>query len=137
MAIDIGGLTPLLLVYDMPRALYFYRDILGFEIAQASPVLPEGYSHWVLLRLGSAELMLNTTYEFNSERPAEPDRARASAHGDTCLYFECADVDAVYEHLQGAGLNVNVPAVAPYGMRQLYVRGPDGYNLCFQWPVKA
>jgi len=27
-----------------------------------------------------------------------------------------------------------VPKVAPYGMKQLYVRDPDGYNLCFQWP---
>jgi hypothetical protein len=31
--------------------------------------------------------------------------------------------------------NVKEPKVAPYGMKQLYVRDPDGYNLCFQWPA--
>jgi glyoxylase I family protein len=30
---------------------------------------------------------------------------------------------------------VNEPKVAPYGMKQLYVRDPDGYGLCFQWPA--
>ena len=25
------------------------------------------------------------------------------------------------------------PRVAPYGMKQLYLSDPDGYNLCFQW----
>jgi hypothetical protein len=23
--------------------------------------------------------------------------------------------------------------VAPYGMKQLYLRDPDGFELCFQW----
>ena len=35
------------------------------------------------------------------------------------------------------GLNVNEPKVAPYGMRQLWFKDPDGYGLCFQWPVEA
>ncbi len=57
MTINIRGLTPLLQVYDMPRSMRFYRDVLGFEVVHASPVLAEGYSHWVSLRLGAAELM--------------------------------------------------------------------------------
>jgi glyoxylase I family protein len=30
---------------------------------------------------------------------------------------------------------VKPPKVAPYGMKQLYVKDPDGYVLCFQWPA--
>jgi hypothetical protein len=36
MAIEVGGLTPLIQVYDMNEALAFYRGGLCFEIAGAS-----------------------------------------------------------------------------------------------------
>lgn len=32
-------------------------------------------------------------------------------------------------------LNVNEPAIRSYGMKQLYIAGPDRYNLFFQWPA--
>jgi glyoxylase I family protein len=133
MALDLRGLTPLLQVYDMPTSVRFYRDMLGFEVVTTSPVLGEDRFHWALLRLGGAELMLNTAYEFDSDRPAEPDRARTSAHEDTGLYFGCPDVDAAYEELRGRGVEVKEPKVTGYGMKQLYLRDPDGYTLCFQW----
>jgi uncharacterized glyoxalase superfamily protein PhnB len=132
-AIELRGLTPLLQVYDMPRAIRFYRDVLGFEVVANSPQLGEDFFHWAWLRLGEAELMLNTAYEDN--RPPSPDARRAAAHGDTCLFFGCPDVDGAYEHLRSKGLEVKPPKVAPYGMKQLNVSDPDGYALCFQWPV--
>ena len=61
MAVAVGGMAPLLQVYDMKAALAFYRDALGFEIVQASDevVTPEGrFSHWCWLKLGGAHLML-------------------------------------------------------------------------------
>ena len=67
------GLTPLIGVFDMLKSLAFYRDILGFEIVSASPEVEtaEGrFSHWMWLRFGSAELMLNTQYD-SDERPAQ------------------------------------------------------------------
>jgi glyoxylase I family protein len=67
--------------------------------------------------------------------PAAPDTARIAAHGDTTLYFGCPDVDAAYRHLRAQGVAVKEPKIAPYGMKQLYVRDPDGYLLCFQWPA--
>jgi uncharacterized glyoxalase superfamily protein PhnB len=60
------------------------------------------------------------------------DPARTMSHDDTTLYFGCPDVDAAYRHLRSHGLDVDVPKVSPYGMKQLYVKDPDGYNLCFQ-----
>jgi glyoxylase I family protein len=135
MAPDLRGVSPLLQVYDMPTSVRFYRDQLGFELVSHSPVLGEDSFHWVLLRLGGAELMLNTAYESNTERPSEPDLARTAAHGDTVLYFACPDVDGAYEELRSKGFSVGKPAVAWYGMKQMNVRDPDGYLLCFQWPV--
>jgi glyoxylase I family protein len=135
MAPDLRRVSPLLQVYDMPTSVKFYRDQLGFEIVRHSPVLGEDYFHWVLFRLGGADLMLNTAYESNTERPPEPDPSRTAAHGDTVLYLACPDVDAAYEELRGKGVSVGKPVVASYGMKQMDVPDPDGYLLCFQWPV--
>jgi uncharacterized glyoxalase superfamily protein PhnB len=55
------------------------------------------------------------------------------AHDDASLYFGCPDVDGAYHHLRGKGVAVKPPHVAHYGMKQLYVKDPDGFVLCFQW----
>ena len=73
MAMDLIGLTPLLQVYDMPTSIRFYRDLLGFEVIETSPVTGPDFFHWAMLRLGGATLMLNTAYEFDYERPVPPD----------------------------------------------------------------
>ena len=132
MPINISGLAPLLQVFDMPTAISFYRDVLGFALVSASA--PGDHSEWVMLRLNDIELMLNTAYEAD-QRPASPDPARVAAHADTCLYFGCEDLDAAYQYLCNRGVKARKPKIAPYGMKQLYFRDPDGYGLCFQWPV--
>ncbi len=133
MGIEVRGLSPLLEVFDMPTSLAFYRDKVGFRITGDSGQGDE--SGWVMLELGDSTIMLNTAYD-DGERPDAPDPARVAAHRDTCIYFGCPDPDAAYEYLKGRGVILDSPANAPYGMRQLYLRDPDGYNLCFQWPVK-
>ena len=140
MAPEIRGLCPLLQVFDMPTSIRFYRDVLGFQIHQTSPVLGPDYFHWAWLRwgdTGDADLMLNTAYESDSERPAEPERARVAAHWDTGLFFGCPDVDAAYAELRKNGVDVKEPKVAPYGMKQINFRDPDGYGICFQWPANS
>jgi len=132
MAVEILGIAPLLQVFDMPTSIAFYRDALGFEVANTSEPGPQ--FDWALLRLNGVELMLNTAYE-RDKRPPRPDPARMASHDDTCLYFGCPDVDAAFTQLRAQGLHVQPPAVAPYGMKQLYLHDPDGYNLCFQWPA--
>jgi len=139
MAIEVGGMAPLLQVYDMPEALGFYRDALGFETLQDSGEVdtPEGrFPHWCLLRLGGAYLMLNTAHD-EGERPPARDPFRQDAHRDTGLFFECPDPDAVAAALQAKGIAVDGPRDTSYGMRQLYVTDPDGYMLCFHRPVSG
>ena len=137
MALDVRGLCPLLQVYDMPTSVRFYRDTLGFEVVTTSPNLGgDDKFHWCLLRLCGSEVMLNTAYEFDGERPVTPDPARVAAHDDTRIYFGAPDVDAVYEELSAKGLQLKPPKVAPYGMKQLNLRDPDGYGLCFQWAAE-
>jgi len=117
MPVDINEMTPLIQVFNMPRALAFYRDILGFQIVTDSG--KGDHSSWVWLRLNGADLMLNDQYEPGHEpREAPPERTRW--HEDTCLYFGCSDPDAAYEFLSSKGLDLKPPKVASYGMKQLY-----------------
>ena len=132
----LASLTPLLQVFDMPRAVAFYRRI-GFAVVAHSPEIEaaEGrYFHWCCLRRDGAQLMLNTAYDAG-ERPPARDEARWAGHGHTVLYIECPELDELRAELQAAGLEVAAPRTADYGMRQLEVTDPDGYELCFQCPA--
>lgn len=134
MGIKVEGVAPLIQVFDMPRSVAFYRDVLGFEVVATSPPRNRDDFDWGLLRLDGVELMLNTAYE-EDQRPKAPDASRINAHGDTVLFFGCRDVDAAYVYLRTKGVDARPPTIAPYGMKQLYLTDPDGYAICLQWRV--
>jgi glyoxylase I family protein len=137
MATALYGPTPLFEVFDMPTSIRFYRDKLGFRIHQTSPSLGPDRFHWAWLRRGDAEVMLNTAYENDNERPAEPEKARVAAHKDTGLFFGCPDVDAMYAELRSRGVEVREPEITSYGMKSINFLDPDGYGICFHWRAES
>jgi catechol 2,3-dioxygenase-like lactoylglutathione lyase family enzyme len=138
MTLQFQYLCPLLQVFDMPASLAFYRDTLGMQLVSAAPdgVTGDRYD-WVWLKRDSTNLMLNTAYDPDAVRPPTPEPARVAAHDDTALFFGCADVDGMYAHLRAKGVTTDPPRVASYGMKQLFVSDPDGFNVCFQWPEES
>ncbi len=140
MALQLRGICPLLQVFDMPASLAFYRDVLGFELVQAAPAAGQisgDQFAWVWLRRDGTELMLNTAYDPDAVRPPARESARVAAHDDTALYIGCPDVDGAYEHLLASGIAAEAPTITPYGMKQLSVKDPDGFTVCFQWAADA
>jgi len=127
MEINMRGLCPLIQVFDMDNSLHFYCELLGFEIVEKA-----AGGGWAWLRHGNAELMLNTAYD-EGERPEKPDPARLLGHQDTGLFIGCADVDSAYEYLHAKGVDVSKPKVAWYWMKQMSLKDPDGFGICFQW----
>ena len=132
--IEMRGLCPLFSVFDMPAALHFYCDILGFEVFSSSTPESDGHFDWCWLKLNETALMLNTAFE-RSQRPTAPDPARIATHGDTQIYIGCQDLDAAAQYLRAAGIEAEGPMVRPFGMKQLFFKDPDGYELCLQWTV--
>ena len=132
--LEVRGLAPLLSVFDMPAAIRFYRDVLGFTVTGTSPALSDNPDHvnWSMLELNGTTIMLNTAYD-PEDQPSSPELPRWAGHADTCIYFDCPDVDGAYDYLRAKGVSVEPSKVAPYGMKQLYLTDPDGYGLCFQW----
>ena len=62
MAIEVQGVTPMVQVFDMPRSIRFYRDVLGFTVTQRSKSKsadPDDVG-WAMLQLSNATIMLNT-----------------------------------------------------------------------------
>ena len=129
MGVEITDITPLIQVFSMPRALAFYRDVLGFEIVSDSGNGDD--SSWVWIRLNGGDLMLNDQYEPGHVPDFAPEE-RTRWHDDTCFYFGCADPDGAYEYLRSKNVECKPPKVAPYGMKQLTLHDPDGYAICFQ-----
>lgn len=115
----------------MPASLRFYRDILGFEVVSTSPPRAPDDLDWAWLKCNDAAVMLNTRYEFLS-RPPVPDPTAARFHDDVGLFIGCPDVDKAYAELCAKGLDLRPPKVAHYGMKQLHLKDPDGYGICFQ-----
>ncbi len=107
----------------MRSSVSFYRDVLGFEVVDSAPAGDDW--DWVWLRSNGADLMLNTAYEA-PHRPEAPDPRRVAAHSDTALFIGCPDVDGAYDHLVARWVDVEPPTIAPYGMKQSYVRDPEG-----------
>lgn len=130
MPFEVQSICPLIQVFDMNTSLKFYCDLLGFTIHASTGETDD--PGWAWLKWNDIHLMLNTAYE-TPDRPLKPDPTRMAAHGDTTLYFACPNVDEAYNYLRSKGSDISLPIVTSYGMKQLYLHDPDGYNLCFQW----
>ncbi len=131
----IYGIAPLLHVFDMPTSLAFYRDKLEFKIVQQSEPEAGDDCNFVYLKMDEIELMLNTQYE-KKNRPAFADPNRIKIHHDTVLYFGCADIDGLHKKFTAKGLTIKEPVITQYNFKAIHFSDPDGYGLCFHWPVK-
>lgn len=118
----VRELWPLLLVTDLERSLTFYRDQLGFAVVDEAKAA--GRTFWCRLQRGGASLMLQQAED--EDGPAE-----GSGRG-VSFYFVCDDVDALYAEFVARGLKLDPPAVAYYGMKQVFVPEPGGYVICFE-----
>lgn len=122
----VRELVPLLFVRDIERSTVFYRDSLGFEVA--SKWEPDGKLAWCRLqRDGSAVMLQQATAE---DEPAE---GRGRGIG---FFFICDDAEAMHAELSDRGLHAAPPHVAFYGMKQVFLKDPDGYELCFESPAE-
>jgi glyoxylase I family protein len=137
--IEIRDGCTLMSVWDMPTAVRFYRDLLGFEITQRSPTYAvedgEELFHWCMMRGGDAWLMLNTEYD-EGERPAERPQQEEPRFG-TWFFYDCPDIDGAYESLKAAGVACEAPKIAPYGFRVISFRDPDGHGITLQRRVET
>ena len=124
---NIHELVPLLFVHDIARSANFYQERLGFKMTQQWE--PDGKLAWCRLERDGAAVMLQQAI------PEEDGLADGRGRG-VVFYFNCDDADAMHADLTNRGLAIAPPVAAYYGMNQLFVKDPDGYELCIQSAIK-
>lgn len=123
----IHELVPLLFVDDIARSAAFYRD--AFRFVQTEQWEPNGKLAWCRMERGGTAIMLQ-------QAAAEDGPAEHRGHG-VGFFFNCDDVDALHAELQQTGLDLEPPTIAFYGLKQMFLKDLDGYELCFQSPARA
>ena len=123
---------PILYSANLPRAIHFYRDLLGMSETFRFP--NAGDPAFVTLTLGSASIGIGT---YDPVEGLEARNLRPPIEGrgfELCIYAD--DVDAAIEHLRASGVRVLIePVDQPWGERLAYVEDPDGNAVMVTAPL--
>lgn len=119
--------TPLLNVANIERSLAFWRDLVGFEVVGRFE--EAGVLRWVRLKSGGVDLMLNAPDKTLGKTRAVPD-----SYTDAVLYFGVPSVQALCEGLRAKGFDAPDPKAEDYGVEEMLLRDPDGYEVAFTGP---
>jgi catechol 2,3-dioxygenase-like lactoylglutathione lyase family enzyme len=120
----ISGISPFFIVADVPAALSFYRDMLGFEITFRGPT-PEN-EFFGIVRRGGAMIMFKAL-----DVEPLPNYNREPAFSWDA-YLEVPDPDALAAEFASRGVRFSVPlSDTDDGLRGFEIKDLDGYGLFF------
>jgi len=112
-------LFPIISTADLPRALRFYRDLLGGTVAFEFPG-PDGQPAYVGIDIGTSHLGIGMD-------PAAPG---PDARKAISLWIYADDCDAAVAELRAGAVTITQePADQPWGERVARVLDPDGNEV--------
>ncbi|GAA4165226.1 VOC family protein [Gryllotalpicola daejeonensis] len=102
---------------DVARLADFYELVTGVAAIRPAPVFAELITATATFAIGDVSMV-----------PVfAPGAAEAAANRSAIFEFLVDDVDAEYQRLSAAGVEiVTEPAVMPWGNRVFFLRDPDG-----------
>ncbi|HED66538.1 MAG TPA: hypothetical protein ENJ09_13410 [Planctomycetes bacterium] len=133
---------------DMKASVGFYREKLGFEMKESWPDAENPM--WANMVLGGQSVMLGqaTPPEKVGEMCAGDEEALAIHTGlatdfrdnlpgaGVTIYLQVPDIDAYFGEITGRGVETDCkPKTEFYGIRNVFLRDPDGYRLVMFTPV--
>lgn len=125
----VETIKPLLNVADIEVSLAFWRDLIGFEVTTRFE--HEGRLAFANLRSGEVEVMLNA-------RGGDPAGRKARPHyTEAVIYLGVPSVHALVADLRAKGFAAPEPERQDYGLDEVVVRDPDGYEIAFTSPAPA
>lgn len=135
----ISGIAPFFIVADVPKALAFYRDVLGFDIEFRGPTPEDEF--FGIVRRGGAMIMLKALGEMVDGREVVvepvPNYGREPA-SSWDAYVNVSDPDALAAEFATRGVRFSVPiGNNDDGLRGFEVQDLDGYGLYFGHLVVA
>jgi catechol 2,3-dioxygenase-like lactoylglutathione lyase family enzyme len=127
---EISGIAPLFIVNNVPAALAFYRDRLGFDITFQGPEPNDIF--FGIVRRGAAMIMFKAVGVDplpNYTRDVKKGIARWDA------YLNVSDPDALATEFSSRNIEFSVPLRdTDDGLRGFELKDADGYVLFFGCP---
>ncbi len=134
------SLTPNLMVNDIHETVAFYCDVLGFSLRMAVPEdksefpnkLKQGV-HYIYAQLvyGDVEIMIQTRDSLAEDLPV---MAGLETGASISFYGKVDNINQLFDNLKDKTDIVKAIETSWYGMREFYVRDPNGYILGFAEP---
>ena len=121
------GVIPSIRVRDVPRALDFYTNVLGFELLRGGP--DEANNS---LKRHDSQVMIEGASAFYSEGYNAAIEGRMGGASPMALYMEAPDLDELHARVGAAGATIVDPlAVRDWGQTEFTVQDPEGNWLTF------
>jgi len=125
----LGAIAPFFIVRDVPRAVRFYQDALGFELRVLEPA---DTPFFAIVGRDSAQLLLKHVSEAVGPQP-NPTR-HEWAPWDAFVFV--SDPDGLHDELSSRGVALRTPITdRDDGLRGFEVEDRDGYVLFFGCPI--
>lgn len=122
------AVSPFFIVSDLPRALAFYRDRLGFDVTYLGPEVDPFFA---VVRRDGAQLLLKVVAD---DVAALPNRRR-HRYARWDAYVDVPDPDTLAAELRDQDVTFSAPVDDTHdGLRGFEVEDPDGYLLFFGRP---
>lgn len=136
----VQSITTNLMVGDVNRSIDFWVGLLGFNVAECVDVEHRMYHGrapgadliWAMFVSGPAAVMVNRRDSLERELPLFAGRPTG---GTLTLYVVVEDLEGLYRRIQAIVPTIKEPETSFYGMREWYVRDPDGYVVCLAQKV--
>jgi len=115
----VKGLIPWLYYRDLPKAMAFYKDVMGFEMA-----VDQGWSKIYRIRDGAYIGLVDERHGYH----------RASDDKPVIVCLNVHDADAWYEKLKGKGVELEEQPKESERLRikVFMLRDPEGYVIEIQ-----
>jgi uncharacterized glyoxalase superfamily protein PhnB len=119
--VTFGGMVPYLFYDDPAEMMEWYTSVFGW--VEKGRWAKDGKIHNAEMTVGNTELWLDGGGRQYLEHAGKPHAAWVGVWVD--------DVDAMYDRVRAAGVDVEPPEQQPYGVRTLSVVDPAGYHWGF------
>ncbi|WP_243439014.1 VOC family protein [Fundidesulfovibrio soli] len=136
----VQSITTNLMVEDVNRSIDFWVGLLGFSVAECVDAehklyhgrMPGADLIWAMFVSGPAAVMVNRRDSLERELPLLTGRPTG---GTLTLYVVVEDLEGLHRRIQSIVPTIKEPETSFYGMREWYVRDPDGYVVCLAQKV--
>ena len=130
---EISSVSPLFIVADVPAALSFYRDMLGFEVTFRGPTPDDEF--FGIVRRDGAMIMFKAlgVMEDGKEVTVEPvPNYKRKPAFSLDAYVQVPDPDALAAEFASRGVRFSVPlGDSDDGLRGFVIEDIVGYGLFF------